>query len=90
MNAILISFLLVFPLFIIGQANKNSLGIIRGTVLTADGQVASNVSVSIKNTGKGTITDINGNFEIRNINPGIYSLSILLNKGILPLSIPPV
>jgi hypothetical protein len=48
MNALLISFLLVFPLFVFGQANKYGLGIIRGTVVTADGQAAPNVSVLIK------------------------------------------
>ena len=49
-------------------------GTIRGTVTTADGQPAEFVHVSIKGTTKGSSTDKAGKFEIRNVQPGTYTL----------------
>ncbi|WKZ60666.1 MAG: TonB-dependent receptor [Cyclobacteriaceae bacterium] len=49
-------------------------GTIRGTVTTADGQPAEFVHVALKGTTKGSSTDKAGKFEIRNIQPGTYTL----------------
>lgn len=71
--------LLVFPIFVFATRNEtDSLGSISGTVFTADGQPAAYVTVVIKNSTFGTTTDENGNFKIKKINPGQYSLHISL------------
>jgi len=65
-----------FPVFLFGQ--KSELGNLKGKITTADGQPAEYVSVQIKNSTMGTITDEKGNFEIRKIKPGEYTLHISL------------
>jgi iron complex outermembrane receptor protein len=52
-----------------------SKGIIKGKVETSDGKAADNVSVTLKETGNGTITDDYGNFELRTT-AGHYTLII--------------
>ncbi|GAA3966266.1 TonB-dependent receptor [Mucilaginibacter dorajii] len=49
-------------------------GTISGSVKTADGNPAEAVSVAIKGTSKGTTTDINGNYQVKNIHPGTYTI----------------
>lgn len=49
-------------------------GTIRGTVITADGQPAEFVHIGLKGTAKGATTDKSGRFEIRNVQPGTYTL----------------
>jgi len=57
---------LTFPVFAFaGYHEENGFGTIKGTVYTADEQPASYVTVLIKNIGRGTVTDGNGNFEIK-------------------------
>ena len=69
--------LLIFsPVFLFGQ--KSELGNLKGKITTADDQPAEYVSVQIKNSTIGTITDEKGNFEIRKIKPGEYILHISL------------
>ncbi|MEO7265301.1 MAG: TonB-dependent receptor [Ferruginibacter sp.] len=71
--------LLVSPFIVFANGNEfTGYGIISGTISTADGQPAAYVSVTIKNTGKGTITDNNGNFEIKKLKPGNYILLVSL------------
>jgi iron complex outermembrane receptor protein len=65
-----------FPFFLFGQ--KIELGNLKGKITTADDQAAEYVSVQIKNSAIGTITDEKGNFEIRKIKPGEYILHISL------------
>ena len=50
-------------------------GIITGKVTTSDGQAAEAVSITLQGTGNGTITDRNGNYQVRNIKPGTYQLT---------------
>ena len=73
MRSLLILFLLILPFCVFPQGNENN-GIINGTVSTADGQPAAYVSVLLKNTGKGTVTDEKGNFEIAKVRAGNYLL----------------
>jgi iron complex outermembrane receptor protein len=49
-------------------------GSIKGTVTTSDGKPAPEVSVLIKGTAKGTITDEGGKFELRKLQSGNYIL----------------
>src|SRR6218665_21578 len=53
-------------------------GRIRGKVTTSEGQPAEGVSIKIKKSARGAVTDDNGVFEIRNLNPGTYELEVTL------------
>jgi len=74
----MILFLLISPLFVFTQNEKKNAGTITGNISTADGQAAPYVSVLIKKTGHGTITNEKGNFEFKKIKPGMYILSVSL------------
>ncbi|MEX6689555.1 TonB-dependent receptor [Danxiaibacter flavus] len=67
MKLFLIPFLLLLPSYVFSNENN---GTIRGTVSTSDGMPAAFVSVRIENSGKGDITDDQGNFEIKKLSPG--------------------
>jgi iron complex outermembrane receptor protein len=54
----------------LGQEN----GSIQGTLRTSDGNPAEYVNIKIEGTSRGTIADRDGNFEIKNLRPGIYNL----------------
>jgi len=73
MRSFLVSLLLILP-FHTFCAGSGDNGILKGTVSTADGQPAAYVSVLLKNTALGTVTDEKGNFEIKKIHPGNYVL----------------
>lgn len=68
------SFYLIFfslsNLIVWGQ----STGSVGGTIKTSDGNPGQYVNVSIEGTSKGTVADRTGNFEIRNLSPGNYTL----------------
>lgn len=49
-------------------------GNISGSVKTSDGQPAEFVNVGIRGTAKGTTTDKNGEYQLKNIEPGTYVL----------------
>ena len=71
--------LLISPFFVFARGNQiTGYGNIIGTISTADGQPAGYVSVTIKNTGRGTVTDADGNFEIKKLKPGKYILIVSL------------
>lgn len=53
-------------------AQKNEYGSIKGVVTTSDGKPAGSVTVAIKNTKIGTITNDDGRFELKKIRPGNY------------------
>ena len=55
------------------QAKNGSL---QGTVTTSDNKSAAMVSVGLKGTSKGTMTNEAGRFEIKNIKPGNYTLTV--------------
>lgn len=65
------SFLLVLLSTMLTYAQTAS---INGTVKTSDGQPAELVSVAIKGTGKGDLTNKNGQYQIKGIKPGIHIL----------------
>lgn len=70
MKRILIVVLLAWQ----GTAWAQSTGTVAGTVQTSDGRPAEYVNISIEGTSRGTVADRQGNFEIRNLTPGQYSV----------------
>lgn len=67
---------LLFLLLISSVVASAQTGRIKGTVKTSDQQAAAYVSVAVKGTSKGTTTDANGNYEIKNIEAGTKTISI--------------
>src|SRR5690349_17352470 len=53
-------------------------GGIKGIVKLSDGKPAAYVSVTVKGTPKGTETEEDGTFTIRNISAGTYELEVSL------------
>lgn len=51
-------------------------GTVKGTVKTSDDEPAAFVNISLKDTGKGAVTDVSGNFSIKNVKPGDYVLQL--------------
>ena len=51
-------------------------GAISGKIISKDGQPAAIVTVLIKENGKMTLTDENGNFTIKNLKEGRYTLQV--------------
>src|SRR5215217_6652127 len=51
-------------------------GRITGQILSSDGQPAEQVSVGIKGSSKGSISDAEGKFAIERVKPGTYSLLV--------------
>ncbi|MBO9661074.1 MAG: TonB-dependent receptor, partial [Chitinophagaceae bacterium] len=58
-------------------ANEANSGI-HGKVTTSEGQPAAGVSIKIKKSVRGAVTDDNGSFHIRNLNAGTYDLEVSL------------
>jgi iron complex outermembrane receptor protein len=79
MKAVLNILVLLIPFSVLASNQEtDSLVAISGKIITIDGQAAGYVSVHLKNSSKGTVSDQNGNFEFRKIKPGIYLLSASL------------
>lgn len=60
-------------------------GSIKGTVKTSDGQPAEFVTIALKGTGRSTIVDKKGNYLLKNIAPGTYTLTASF-IGLVPQS----
>lgn len=54
--------------------NIENSGIIRGTVTTAEGKAAPEVTIQLQGTARGTITDEKGFFEIKKLAAGSYTV----------------
>lgn len=63
---------LFFSIAIIASAQNGS---IKGTISTSDGKAAELVTVTLKGTGKVTVANRQGHYEIKNIAPGSYIVS---------------
>ena len=62
--------------YVLANDPEDGLGIIKGRVTTADGKPAANVSVRLKGTKKGTLTEDDGSFVIHRVPAGNYELEI--------------
>jgi iron complex outermembrane recepter protein len=65
---------LSFAVLLVSVAAWAQVGTIEGTITTSDGKPAEYVSVSIKGTGKGSVSDARGKFEIRKVAVGSHSV----------------
>lgn len=66
--------ILLFVLISTTARAEDFLSAIRGKVITADGQPAPYVTIQIKGTGRGMVSDQNGEFVFKKIKPGTYTL----------------
>jgi iron complex outermembrane receptor protein len=69
-----LSFIILIATTYVSYGQTATTGTITGSVKTADGKPAPSVSISLKGGNRGTTTDINGHYELKNIHPGSYSL----------------
>lgn len=68
-------------LFSIGLLNISAgfaqrYGTVKGSVTTSDNQPAIAVTIGIKNTSQGTITNASGHFQLNKVKPGDYTISV--------------
>ncbi|UHG94270.1 TonB-dependent receptor [Spirosoma oryzicola] len=71
-SAFLSSLLVLTCLTAIAQSH----GSVSGVVKTSDGNPAAFVNVSLKEARRGTITSEDGTYQLKNVNPGSYTLQI--------------
>lgn len=77
MNKIKITSVLIFALLITSNLLAQSSAKITGTVVDSEtGETLIGVNVVIDGTIKGTATDIDGRYTIRNVEPGTYTLVV--------------
>ncbi|RYY17612.1 MAG: TonB-dependent siderophore receptor, partial [Chitinophagaceae bacterium] len=74
MRQLALRFIIIPLSLFIGIAATAQTGSIRGSVKTQDGHPAESVNITLKDTRKGTAVDKKGNFLIKNINPGSYTV----------------
>jgi iron complex outermembrane receptor protein len=67
-------FLLALILYFGAAKAFSQNGTISGSVRTSDGEPVELVTVNVKGTAKGALTDRNGKYQIRNIQPGLHRL----------------
>lgn len=79
MNRKKISMLMVMMTMLAATGFAQQLaGSITGKIITADNKPAEGVTILVKNTEKNAIADNNGVFEIKNVQPGSYTLLVSL------------
>lgn len=68
---------ITISIFLLGNVQaQTKLGTISGTIKTSDGNPAENVSLLLKEINKGAISLENGNYAIKGLKPGSYTLII--------------
>ena len=60
-----------------GPEDKET-GIVHGRILTTDNQPAAYVTVTLKEAGRSTITNENGEYALRKVKPGQYTLLVTM------------
>jgi iron complex outermembrane receptor protein len=68
------SSILIFISVLTLNVHAQTSGSIKGKIQTIDGQPAPFVNIVIKETGKGTVTDAQGSFTLKNLKEGNYTL----------------
>src|SRR5690349_14987180 len=64
---------IIFFFLLVGVAQAQN-GTVKGVVKTSDGQPAEAVNIGLKGTSKGTFVNAKGEYEIKNVTPGAYTL----------------
>ena len=73
---IAVFFLLQLSTLLVSAQNRNQ-GFVKGQILDSISmQPIPNANIAIKSTARGTVSDNNGNFEIRNLKDGKYTLVV--------------
>jgi len=70
MNKLLATITLILFVFCASAQSET----IRGTVKTSDGNPAESVTIIVKGSGKGAVSDKQGSYQITGIRPGIYTV----------------
>lgn len=70
------TFLLIVSVICGSIAQQTGKSNIKGQILTSDGKPGSYVTLQIKNTKYGTLTDADGNYQFRNVPAGKHTLVI--------------
>lgn len=76
MNRYSYALLPILLFFLTRSAAAQTTGTIKGGITTSDGKPAADVSVFLNGTSKGAVANNRGQYEIRNIAPGTYRLSV--------------
>jgi iron complex outermembrane receptor protein len=74
MKRLILSFILILLVNTVLLAQET--GNVRGRVTTADGSIAEGVTVKLKGTSYGAVTDEDGNYSIRKVPAGSYTLVV--------------
>lgn len=73
-----VKWLITILIFLIGTnlsyGQSATKGSIKGKVITSDGEPAISVSIALRGAHNGTTSDANGNYELKNIVPGNYTI----------------
>jgi iron complex outermembrane receptor protein len=69
-------FYFIISLILINLTVLAQNGTVKGKISSADGQPAAFVTIGLKDTKKGTLTDEDGLFTLKNVKPGNYTLVI--------------
>lgn len=69
-------FLLALIFYFVAAKTFAQNGTISGSVRTSDGDPVELVTVNVKGTSKGALTDRNGKYQIRNVQPGLHRLVV--------------
>lgn len=78
LRSLLYALLALFILPVLAHAAEENPGGIKGKVTTSDDKPAAGVSIKIKETSKGVMTDEEGVFELRRVQPGSYTIQVSL------------
>lgn len=70
--------MIVMSILLANVSAQQPAGSVKGKITTADNKPAEGVTVLIKNTVKNAVADNDGVFEIKNIQPGNYTLAVSL------------
>lgn len=81
MQKLLLQFFLIF--FVSTAAFAQQTGTVRGRITTVDGNIAGSVTVKLKGTDLGSITNEDGEYHIRKVPVGNYTL-IVSAVGLFP------
>ncbi|MCR5860888.1 TonB-dependent receptor [Flavobacterium sp. J372] len=69
---LLFCLLFLIPVMMLAQSR----GSISGTIILSDNSAAENITVALKNTVYSTVSNESGQYELKNVKPGTYTIRI--------------